>query len=217
MSLRPPRSVGLVIADATAMIREYEKWGELMEMDLFTVYGHEAKVYVKGGLTFVPRYGSSFSYEGVLESVLAEFPGGEPEYVVLVSGGNDLYGPEQDVFAEEAENVNVALGIVKVAVRLWYQRIPCLLVVGASSEVFKYRGEKARVFDRRVQYTLRVARSMMAAVPLGGCKLVSGAEELAAMSAGDIVDGMGHFGGPRAYRKFLYAVSQWVGEVPAWC
>ena len=51
-----------------------------------------------------------------------------------------------------------------------------------------------------------VAQRMMAAVPLGGCSLVSGIAELMELRS-DVVDRIGHYGGAAAYGKFLYALS----------
>ena len=78
------------------------------------------KVYAKGGLGFVETYGKEYQYEAVLESILAEIPG-KPKYVVVVSAGNDVYGPKKTVYDEEYEDVQVGLAMAKCAARLWYQ------------------------------------------------------------------------------------------------
>ena len=141
----------------------------------------------------------------MLEGILKDWPG-QPEYVVLLSGGNDMYDYEQKTLDEQYDNVRIALAITSVAARLWYQRIPCLIVFGGSSEVFQYTGNKAVVYDRRAKMVRKVAQRMMAAVPLGGCSLVSGIAELMELR-GDVVDPIGHYGGAAAYAKFLHALS----------
>ena len=78
------------------------------------------KVYAKGGLGFVESYGKEYQYEAMLESILAEIPG-KPKYVVVVSAGNDVYGPKKTVYDEEYEDVQVGLAMAKCAARLWYQ------------------------------------------------------------------------------------------------
>ena len=78
------------------------------------------KVYAKGGLGFVESYGKEYQYEAMLESILAEIPG-KPQYVVILSAGNDVYGPKKTVYEEEYEDVQVGVAMAKCAARLWYQ------------------------------------------------------------------------------------------------
>ena len=179
---------GLILADSTALLRGYEEVSEKLEEDLKGKYGQDVQVYAKGGLTFVRRNGkwSTTTYEGVLKGILKDWPG-QPAYVVLLSGGNDIYEIEGQTLDEQYANVGIALAITSVAARLWDQRIPSLIVVGGSSEVFQYTGNKAVVYDRRAQMVRSVAQRMMAAVPLGGCSLVSGIAELMELR-GDVVD-----------------------------
>ena len=78
------------------------------------------KVYAKGGLGFVESYGKEYQYEAMLDSILADIRG-KPKYVVIVSGGNDVYGPKKTGYEEEYEDVQVGLAMAKCAARLWYQ------------------------------------------------------------------------------------------------
>ena len=186
---------GLILADSLALLRGYEDVEEKLEEDLKGEHGLDVQVYAKGGLRFAPRYGRKYTYEAVLEGILKDWAG-QPEYVVLLSGGNDMYEYAHKTLTEQYEqyeNVRIALAITSVAARLWYQRIPSLIVVGGSSEVFQYTGNKAVVYDRRAQMVRSVAQRMMAAVPLGGCSLVSGIGF--------------YYGGAAAYTKFLHALS----------
>ena len=164
------------------------------------------KVYAKGGLGFLEPYGQEYQYEAVLESILADLPG-KPKYVVIVSGGNDVYGPKKTVYEEEYQDVQAGVAMVKLAARLWYQRIPGLIVFGASSDCFLYEGQKAEVFDRRVKSVRRLAQRMCAACRLP-CRIVSGIKELLPLKA-HIADGIGHYQGtPEAYEALTRAFAE---------
>ena len=159
------------------------------------------KVYAKGGLGFVESYGKEYQYEAMLESILAEIPG-KPKYVVVVSGGNDVYGPQKTGYSEEYEDVQVVVAMAKFAARLWYQRIPGLIVFGGSSDCFLYEGQKAEVFDRRVKSVRRLAQRMFAVDGRFRCRVVSGVKELLPLGA-HVVDGIGHYQGTEDARVSL--------------
>ena len=152
------------------------------------------------------RTSFEYTYEGMLESILAEIPR-KPKYVVILSGGNDVYAWTQSAYEEEYEDVQVGVAIAKFAARLWYQRIPGLFVFGGSSDCFLYSGQKAQVFDRRVKSVRRLAQRMFAACRLP-YQVVSGVQELLPLKA-HFVDGIGHYQGtPDAYDKFMRALAE---------
>ena len=62
-----------------------------------------SKVYARGGLRFLNQGGEEYTYEDMLEMILADLPG-KPMYVVIVSGGHDVYGPRKNVFEEDYED-----------------------------------------------------------------------------------------------------------------
>ena len=166
-----------------------------------------SKVYARGGLGFLAKYGKDYTYEGMLESILAELPG-KPKYVVIVSGGNDVYGPEKSAHEEEYQDAQVALAMAKVATRLYYQRIPGLFVFGANSECFQYTGKKGQVFDRRVGSVRRLADRIFSACWLQySHQVVSGITQLVPLL--DAVDGIDHYGGTEdVYDKLKVALAQ---------
>ena len=172
------------------------------------------KVYARGGLRFLEKDGKDYTYEAMLESILADIPG-KPKYVVMVSGGNDVYGPKKTGYEEEYEDVQVVVAMAKFAARLWYQRIPGLIVFGGSSDCFLYEGQKAEVFDRRVKSVRRLAQRMFAACRLP-CRVVSGVKELLPLKA-HVVDGIGHYQGtPHAYDSFTRALAEFCMLAPGY-
>ena len=88
-------------------------------------------MYARGGLRFLEQYGKDYTYEAMLESILADVPG-KPLYVVILSGGNDVYGWRKSGYEEEYEDLQVGVAIANIAARLWYQRIPGVFVFGLS-------------------------------------------------------------------------------------
>ena len=67
------------------------------------------------------------------------------------------------------------------------------MVYGASSECFRYQGEKAEVYDRRVKSVRRLAQRMFTACKLPS-RVVSGIKELLPLSV-HVADGIGHYQG----------------------
>ena len=172
-------------------------------------------MYARGGLRFLEQDGKDYTYEAMLESILAEIPG-KPMYVVILSGGNDVYGfRRKSGYEEEYEDVQVGVAMAKFAARLWYQRIPGLIVFGGSSDCFLYKGQKAEVFDRRVKSVRRLAQRMFAACRLP-CRVVSGVKELLPLGA-HVVDGIGHYQGtPHAYDSFTRALAEFCMLAPGY-
>ena len=150
-------------------------------------------MYAKSGLTYLPKkdnIGTEDTYYTMVESILAE-SSGKPEYFVIISGGSDVYGPENDKYFEVYADFEIAVAILKVANRLWYQRIPCLFVYGMSGYIFKYTGKKAVVFDRRCDRVLKLTSRMLDAGYLTQTnRLVAGSMELQSLRD-NIVDGFG--------------------------
>ena len=164
------------------------------------------QVYARGGLRFLEQHGKDYTYEAMLESILADVPG-KPMYVVILSGGNDVYGWRKSGYEEEYEDVQVGVAIAKIAARLWYQRIPGLFVFGGSAECFQYTGKKAQVFDRRANSVRRRAQRMLSACRLP-FRVVSGVKELLPLRD-HVVDGIGHYEGSLdAYDKFTRALAE---------
>ena len=172
-------------------------------------------MYARGGLRFLEQHGKDYTYEAMLESILADVPG-KPLYVVILSGGNDVYGPKKTAYEEEYEDVEVVVAMAKFAARLWYQRIPGLIVFGGSSDCFLYEGQKAEVFDRRVKSVRRLAQRMFAVDGRFRCRVVSGVKELLPLKA-HVVDGIGHYQGtPHAYDSFTRALAEFCMLAPGY-
>ena len=116
----------------------------------------------------------------------------------------------------EYEDVQVGVAMAKFAARLWYQRIPGLIVFGGSSDCFLYKGQKAEVFDRRVKSVRRLAQRMFAADGRIRCRVVSGVKELLPLGA-HVVDGIGHYQGtPHAYDSFTRALAEFCMLAPGY-
>ena len=126
----------------------------------------------------------------------------------------------KSVYEEQYEHVQVALAIVKIAARLWYERIPTLMVFGGNSDCFKYSGKKAEVFDRRVNSVRRLAQRMLSAsLPHSTIRIVDGVKQLLPLRA-HVVDGIGHYGVVDgigtldAYVNFTRALAEFCMLVP---
>ena len=171
------------------------------------------KVFIKGGLGFLESNGKEYQYEAMLDSILADIHG-KPKYVVVVSGGNDVYGPQKTGYSEEYEDVQVAVAMAKFAARLWYLGIPGVIVFGGSSDCFLYKGQKAEVFDRRVKSVRRLAQRMFAVDGRFRCRVVSGVKELLPLGA-HVVDGIGHYQGtPQSRSSLTRALAEFCMLVP---
>ena len=100
----------------------------------------------------------------------------------------------KSVYEEQYEHVQVGVAIVKLAARLWYERIPALVVFGGNSDCFQYSGKKAEVFDRRVNSVRRLAQGMLSVcLPHSTIRIVDGVKQLRPLRA-HVVDGIGHYG-----------------------
>ena len=172
------------------------------------------QVYARGGLRFLEQHGKDYTYEAMLESILADVPG-KPMFVVILSGGNDVYGwmlqayvgGTKSDYEEEYEDLQVGVAIANLAARLWYQRIPGVFVFGGSAECFLYSGQKAEVFDRRANSVRRLAQRMLSACRLP-FRVVSGVKELLPLRD-HVVDGIGHYEGSLdAYDKLTRALAE---------
>ena len=118
-----------------------------------------------------------------------------------------MYGPEQSAYEEGYEDMQVGLAIAKVAARLWYQRIPGLVVFGGSAECFQYAGKKGQVFDRRAGSVRRLANRILQTCWLQySYRVVSGIKEVLPLRA-SVVDGIGHYGGNGSYWKLTTALA----------
>ena len=163
------------------------------------------QVYAKGGLRFLPQQGQEYTYEAMLERILAE-GAGKAKYVVIMSGGNDVYAWKNGGLEELYEDLQLGVAIANIAARLWYHRIPGLFVFGGSANVWQYFGRKALVFDRRVNSVRRLAQRILSAgwLPF---RVVSGVEELWPLR-GAVVDGIGHYAGTEdAFNKLTRALA----------
>ena len=68
----------------------------------------------KDDMTVVEKDGKDYTYEDMLESILAQAPG-KPMYVVILSAGNDVYGWKKSVYEEQYEDVQVGVAIGHVS------------------------------------------------------------------------------------------------------
>ena len=113
--------------------------------------------------------------------------------------------------------MQVGVAMAKFAARLWYQRIPGLIVFGGSAECFQYSGKKAQVFDRRANSVRRFAQRTFSAVGLQYTnRVVSGVQQLLPKRP-HVVDGIGHYQGtPHAYDSFTRALAEFCMLAPGY-
>ena len=198
---------GLIITDSMAFVRNHsgphEYGPEELSLKLAQQYNIKARVIALGGLEFVRRRGGRRTYHDVLELGMSDAGAAQPEFVVVVSGGNDVYG------APDSQELYDAVG--RLAEKLRILRVPSLVVFGGSSKTWKYRGSFGKEYDARVRRVLAECTVRMLPIKRGGfCRIVSGEKELRSIKYEDICTPIGHLEGSKAFDKLAAAMAKWV-------
>jgi hypothetical protein len=197
---------GLIIVDSMAFVRNHSgphDYGpEELSLKLAQEYNIKARVIALGGLRFTPARGRR-SYHDVLQWGISDAGAAKPEFVVVVSGGNDVYG------APDSQELYDAVG--RLAEKLRILRVPSLVVFGGSSKTWKYRGSFGKEYDARVRRVLAEGTQRMLPIQRGGfCRIVSGEKELRSIKDEDLCDRIGHLEGSKAFDKLASAMAKWV-------
>ena len=156
-------------------------------------YGLYAEVHVVHGLSFVQSSGRGrvSTYEDVVVNQISRR---EYEWILLVSGGNDVYAraTTQNIQAAIIRSMNAALMLA-----------PQIRVVfGGSSSIWGYGDDWGYEYDRRIADVLK------AVVCPTGASIITGAKELH-LDASDIVDRIGHVRYGIGAMKVIEALKTW--------
>ena len=124
---------GLILVDSMAFVRNYlgphEFGPEELSLKLALEYNIKARVVAQGGLELHRRCGRRRTYQDVLEWGMSDEGAAEPEFAVVVSGGNDVYGAP--------DSKELYDGVGRLAEKLRILRVPSLVVFGGSSKTWK--------------------------------------------------------------------------------
>ena len=115
-------------------------------------------------------------------------------WVLLVSGGNDVYVNKMEPSLEAG-----IICSMEVALKLAPQ---VLVVFGGSSGMWGYEGDWASVYDRRIENV------MQGVTPPAGARMITGAKELH-LDANDIADRIGHVRYGIGAMKVIEALKTW--------
>ena len=157
-------------------------------------YGLESEVHVVGGLRFALQYkmpGLDVTYADVL---LNQTKRRSYAWVLLVSGGNDVYVNKMDPSLEAG-----IIGSMEVALKLAPQ---VLVVLGGSSCMWGYEGDWAIEYDRRIEHV------MQRVSPPAGARIITGVKELH-LDSSDIADRIGHVRYGIGAMKMIEALKSW--------
>ena len=141
-------------------------------------------------------------------------------WVLVISGGNDVYAPRSDGASDEYQAFSCAIGMARLAAYLHSRQIPCKIVFGMSAATWRYQGDHATRFDKQVHLCLVYHLRLRESFPWASCLRVTGAYELRGILDSELKDRIGHLQGFGAGRKLVYAMSRWVraldGGVRMW-
>ena len=199
---------GLVIVDSLVYVRGgTPPYGpDQMEVELLDQHEIDARIVgIRGGVFSGGRYKA---YDYVLRRALDPWEERRPAWVLLLSGGNDVYKSEPD---EELQTIGVSFDIAKAAAFLAQKGIPALVIFGMSAGTWRYSGIQAAGFDRRVGKVLQITRELLPLVA-PRIRIEDGVGQLV-LDDNDVVDKIGHLGGGIAFMKLARAIAQWVSSL----
>ena len=206
---------GLVLCDSLASMRQSPEGTRTQHTDyegrLFGQYGISARVVIQDGLRFLPRGRSSplGTYSALLDwrswSEGRYFEG--YDFVMIVSGGNDVYGENAEVTPDLYNALQVTARRASHLCGYHWSHVPAgrvIIIFGGSAATWRYPKAYGALFDGRVQQVLRWGKDN-----LKGVTLVSGAAELATLEDHEVVDRIGHLKYHAGFDKLLAAMHQW--------
>jgi len=201
-SMRREAKEEVVLLDSEASRDEYVGRKQY-ESSLLRQYGLKAEVIIQDGLRFAPRARSSpwGTYGAFLQAACDKHPRGAYDFVMLVSCGNDIYGPRAAVTAELYQGLQRAANCAEY---LCGSPDKVIIIFGGSSATWRYAGSAGAEYDQRVQQVLGWCLRN-----LEGIKLLSGATELASIKASEVVDRIGHLKYEDGFKKLVAAVYEW--------
>ena len=131
-------------------------------------------------------------------------------WVLVISGGNDVYAPRTDGASDEYQAFSCAIGMARLAAYLDSREIFCKIVFGMSAATWRYEGDRATRFDKQVDLSLGYFVRLCESFPMAACAHVKGAYELRGILDSELKDRIGHLQGFGAGRKLVYAMARWV-------
>jgi hypothetical protein len=187
---------GLVIMDSLGRFRVSAKMKSSAGWIRHTLcqYGLDAEVQVVGGLRFSLQYvtpGLDLTYADVM---LHKTKRHSYAWVILFSGGNDVYVNKMDPSLDAAilRSMDVALTLAPLV----------LVVFGGSSRMWGYQGDWASEYDRRIA-------EVMDRVSLpAGARIITGADDLH-LDDNDIADRIGHVRFGIGAMKVIECIKNW--------
>ena len=135
-------------------------------------------------------------------------------WVLVISGGNDVYAPRSDGASDEYQAFSCAVGMARLSAYLHSRQIPCKIVFGMSAATWRYQGDHATRFDKQVDLCLKYHLRLRESFPMAACLRVKGAYELRGILDSEVKDGIGRLQGFLAGRKLVYAINRWVRNSP---
>ena len=216
----------LILIDSLLPIPQYGG-GATVEQELLDRYGIRAVVMARSGAVFGGD--GRRTYQQMLE-----FAATRPathrcslqrfSWVLVISGGNDVYAPRSDGASDEYQAFSCATGMARLSAYVASRHIPCKIVFGMSAATWRYEGDRATRYDKQVDLALRYFVRLGESFPMAVCAVYQGAYELGAHGQGpyevvglldsEVKDGIGQLQGFLAGRKLVYAISRWVREKP---
>ena len=192
---------GLIVMDSLAYIRgpsgqkpRIAAGPRDLSRQLLVQYGIDAEVVGVSGLRFESKHPEG-RYVDVLEHVLQH----RYQWIMLISGGNDVYGQADSESLYDAVSTCVRRALTSTDA--------VVVVYGGSAETWRYRGRFAQEYDARVR---RVVDRLSADFQkMSGVRILSGAPELRILSDEDLVDRIGHLQYTHGFQKLLAALSSW--------
>ena len=186
-----------------------------VEQELLEKYGIRAVVMAQSGAVFG---GFRRTYQQMLEYAATRpathrYSLQRFSWVLVISGGNDVYAPRRDGASDEYQAFSCATGMARLAAYLHSRQIPCKIVFGMSAATWRYQGDRATRFDKQVDLSLMYLLRLCESFPMAACTRVKGAYELRGILDSELKDRIGHLQGFAAGRKLVYAMARWVRDL----
>ena len=207
---------GMILIDSLLPIAQYGG-GARVEQELLEEYGIRAVVMAQSGAVFGGD--GRRTYQQMLEYAATRpathrYSLQRLAWVLVISGGNDVYAPRSDGASDEYQAFSCAIGMARLAAYLHSRQIPCKIVFGMSAATWRYQGGHATRFDKQVDLSLMYLQRLCESFPMAACPRVNGAYELRGILDSELKDRIGHLQGFAAGQKLVYAIACWVRYVP---
>ena len=207
---------GLLLIDSLLPIPQYGG-GASVEQELLEGYGIRAVVMAQSGAVFGGD--GRRTYQQMLEYAATRpathrCPLQRFSWVLVISGGNDVYAPRSDGASDEYQAFSCAAGMARLAAYLHSRQIPCKIVFGMSAATWRYEGDRATRFDKQVDLSLGYFVRLCESFPMAACAHAKGAYELRGILDSELKDRIGHLQGFAADQKLVYAIVCWLRYDP---